>query len=395
MSHEQLKANSTNSLAQNRAEEFGFDLFNEFVIPPIFEKIDFNKSAKSKIFIGGRGCGKTMLLRYLSHETTFSKLKKNITEIDIRNIGLYWKVDTHMVYQLQKRNLESDIWGAAFEHLMTIVLSLELIKSLESIAESNFDGFNPEDFAKVNFRNALVAFDISVNLDTAAMISFFKNEEKKFHFWLGNVRKREVPNFLPKIVFETLVEFVKLNVKGLSDSNFNIYIDEYENLIISQQRIINTWVKHSENPVIFHLAMKRNAFQTKNTVGNESLSHIHDYRIHDLEEKFANHRDFMVFAAEILLYRLECQGNHISDKIDAELLKDPSRYYLRKKNEYQNDILELVEKIFPTLSHKELAQDIFNNSTLNKRFTDKITQVLKHRHSNITLNLLFMKKICV
>lgn len=374
----------SNSLSQNRAEEFGFDLFQDFVIPPIFETLDFNKSAKSKIFIGGRGCGKTMLLRYLSHQTTFSGLKKEISKQEVENIGLYWKVDTHVVYQLQKRGLESDIWESAFEHLITIVLSLELIKSLESIADSNYSDFSKANLSNIKFGKLLEPFKITKDCDITDLKKHLKSELSNFHFWLRNVRKGICPQFLPKLLFVSLVEHVKSEVKGLENSNFNIYIDEYENLVEYQQRIVNTWVKHSENPIIFHLAMKRNAFKIRNTIGNESLSNVHDYRIHDLEENFINHKDFMVFSAEILIYRLQSQSDLIKEKFDSDLLKDPEKYQLRKDEKYQNQILSIVERIFPTRSHKDLANDISKDAKLNKRINEKLKQILELRRSELS-----------
>ena len=48
-------------LAKNRAEEFGHDLWQDFVIPPYFMELEILHSRKPSIIVGGRGCGKTML----------------------------------------------------------------------------------------------------------------------------------------------------------------------------------------------------------------------------------------------------------------------------------------------------------------------------------------------
>src|SRR5687767_10907298 len=57
---------------QNRTEEIGYDVWEHFVIPPFYERLDLQVARKPRVIIGGRGCGKTMLLRYLSHESLFS-----------------------------------------------------------------------------------------------------------------------------------------------------------------------------------------------------------------------------------------------------------------------------------------------------------------------------------
>jgi len=368
---------STNTLSQNRAEEFGFDLFNQFVIPPIFEKLDFQKSAKSKFFIGGRGCGKTMLLRYLSHQTSFSKAKDRIEKSDLNNIGLYWKADTNIVFLLQKRGLDSDVWDSAFEHLLTVVLSVEFIKSLESISESSYPKIDRDLLSSIKLNDALNDFGLPSNVSIFDLKAFFKNTENRFHFWLKNVRNSPQPIFLPKLVLTSLIEYFKSNIQEIQESVFHIYIDEYENLIENQQKIINTWVKHSEIPVVFHLAMKRNAFRIRETIGNESLSDVHDYRIHDLEESFNKPKDFMVFASEILIHRLHNEEG-FKCNLDLSSLKDPSKYQFRKDENYQNTVLKITEEIFPTRSHKELAHDLLISS--KKRVLEKLETALRTRN---------------
>uniref|UniRef100_UPI0025ECFD7D ORC-CDC6 family AAA ATPase n=1 Tax=Winogradskyella sp. TaxID=1883156 RepID=UPI0025ECFD7D len=202
--------NDTNSLSQNRAEEFGFDLFKDFVIPPIYEKIDFKKTSKSKIFIGGRGCGKTMLLRYLSHQTTFSEKKEYIASDSIENIGLYWKVDTLTVHQLQKRGVPEDIWQAAFEHLFTLILIKEFIESLESIAASSFEAFSFEDYRKIKL-DSLKSFGIEFNGGLIEFKKYINDKRDEFQSWLRNIRKGIEPFFFPKSLIEAILNVMERN----------------------------------------------------------------------------------------------------------------------------------------------------------------------------------------
>ncbi|MER3374799.1 MAG: hypothetical protein RIM83_09215 [Allomuricauda sp.] len=381
----QINKVKANSLAQNRAEEFGYDLSKDFVLPPIFEMIDFKKSLKPKIFIGGRGCGKTMLLRYLSHHTSFSKTKKDVPIETIDNIGLYWKVDTHMVHQLQKRGLEEDIWQSAFEHIVTLFSCIEVFKSLESIAYSNFEFFEQNDLDKLEF-----GFLSKIKADGPKKFNelkeHFNSKVSEFEIWLRNVRKGEMPDFYPRSFLLLLINDLKKECPIFTKSVYNIYFDEYENLIEYQQEIVNTWVKHSESPIIFHLAMKRNAFRTKKTVGEESLIEVHDYRVHDLEDYLEGKKGFNVFAAEILLYRLQGQVNFKGYNFDPSLLVDPLGFEKRKSDDYRTIILEIVDSIFPSLSKKELANSIADDKNLTHRLFEKINAVLKSKESNRTAN---------
>lgn len=379
----QITKINTNSLSQNRAEEFGFDLSKDFVLPPIFEEIDFQKSAKPKIFIGGRGCGKTMLLRYLSHRTTFSDSKKKINDIDLGNIGLYWKVDTHLVHQLQKRGLDLDTWKYAFEHIFTIYFAIEVLEGLSSIAKSNYKNFNISDLEKVNF-DFIDRLGYNLPKNYGSLRNELDRKILEFQFWLRNIKKKDSPEFYPKELLDHLTNSLISNYPFLNNSIFNIYVDEYENLVEYQQEIINTWVKHSEFPIIFHLAMKRNAFRTKKTIGNESLSNIHDYRIHDLEEMPSGKKGFIVFSGEILLNRLQSEINFEGFNFKPDLLKNPEGFEERKSKEYQKNILAIVDQIFPSISKKELANSINDDQFLRRRFHQKLQSALAKSSSKLS-----------
>ena len=65
--------------------------------PLFFDQLDIQTATKPWVIIGGRGCGKTMLLRYLSHQSTFSPQRPSVPDETIRHLGLYWKVDTQLL----------------------------------------------------------------------------------------------------------------------------------------------------------------------------------------------------------------------------------------------------------------------------------------------------------
>ena len=74
--------------AQNRAEEQPKDIWEEFVIPLYFNDLPIKEQRKSLVFQGGRGCGKTMLLRYLSHTSQFSPRRLDLSLEDVKYVGL-------------------------------------------------------------------------------------------------------------------------------------------------------------------------------------------------------------------------------------------------------------------------------------------------------------------
>src|SRR5438270_11514671 len=89
--------------AKNRTEELGYDVWEDFVVPPFYRLLDLQVARKPRVILGGRGCGKTMLLRYLSHQSLFSTKRESVPKDAITHIGLYWRADTQFAHAMTKR----------------------------------------------------------------------------------------------------------------------------------------------------------------------------------------------------------------------------------------------------------------------------------------------------
>ena len=363
--------------ASNRAEELGFDVWERYVLPPFFQALSLGNTRKPHVIVGGRGCGKTMLLRYLSHDSAFSPSRQQIPHTSLSHIGLYWRSDTQFASLMQHREIPVDTWENAFGHLAALVIGIEILRSLESIASSALKVITDADLASLDF-GRLRAYSPDLPQTMSGLKNYLEDCMARFEIWVNNVRDSQQPQFLPDRRFaRRLVELILQQLPQLAGATFFVYIDEYENLAEYQQRIINTWVKHSEPPLIFNLAMKRNGFKTRSTAGAESLSAVHDYRPIDIEA-FDLDREFPVFAAEIMLMRVRPAGVAI-DVIDPLVLRDPAHLATRRDAKYANRILAEVRRVFPSISQQELAGRVLSDSTLRRRLKQRIERSLTAR----------------
>ena len=367
------------AFSKTRAEELGYDVWQHFVIPPFYNQLDLTTARKPRVIVGGRGCGKTILLRYLSHQSMFSPARPAVPQEALLHIGLYWRADTQFASAMTKRNIEAETWHDAFNHMAALVLGMEVLRSLRSIAASNCTALTPDDVAHLDFPR-LNAFDNSLPAGFDELYLRLEEALWTFEAWVSDPRKHDQPPFLPGRQFVlALIGEIKTKLKSLSEAVFFVHIDEYENLSAYQQELINTWLKHSEAPLIFNLAVKRNGLETKRTVGPESLSDIHDYRIHDLETYFLA-QEFPVMAAEILFLEAHLAG--LQSPIDPEQLRNPDRVAERRTPAYTGALLEKARGLFPELSQLELAKGVLSDAALRKKLQDRIARALKTTRSD-------------
>lgn len=355
-------------ITRNRAEEYGFDLTNEFVIPPYYDSLQLLKSEKPQIIEGGRGSGKTMLIRYLCHATQFSRKRQDIEDEDFRRIGVYWKMDIAFAKMMDLRGADTDLWMQAFINMGVLILSSEILDSLLNIKTVRED--ISDEISKIDF-SFLKGFDSSIPGDLLSLKKYLHIQYIKFQSWVSNYKKDDHPLFYPKDLLNEIIGCIREQVQVLKDSSYNVYIDEYENLNKTQKKIVNTWVKQSQPPLVFNIAMKHQAMDVADTLGEEKIVEIHDYRKIDLEILLKEH--FETFASEIFLLKVH-QHLHYNILPNTTYLYDVHIETLkyRSEKEYVENIRNKIKLIFPILSESDVADIITNDKVLNKRVKEKI-----------------------
>lgn len=352
----------SSNLTRNRAEEYGFDLWNEFVIPPYYPQLELMKSEKPQIIEGGRGSGKTMLIRYLCHATQFSPKRKNISAKDYKRIGIYWKMDVQFSKLMSMRGAEDSLWLDAFVNMGVLVLTKEIIDSLYNIKKTSV--LAERDINNIDF-SALKDFDSLIPAELDLLRIYINSQYNKFQSWVSNYKKIEQPIFYPKYFLDCIIATIKDHVSILRDSFYSVYIDEYENLIATHKRIINTWVKHSQSPIIFNIAMKHNSLDITETLSEEHIVEIHDYRLIDIERLLKEY--FSIFASEIFLLKVH---NHLVEVFDStDHLFDTSQEMLsmRLTDEYKDFITDKISNILPRISSREIAHRMVTDEKIRNK----------------------------
>lgn len=366
-----------------RSEEGKIDKWGDFIVPPFIHDLGIQSQTKAVVVVGGRGCGKTTLLRYFCHHTQFSARRGELPKEAFRHIGLYWRADTNYINSFAGSEQSDARWRSAFEHVLACELGRELIAALRTIncnetRRATYGGLDKLDLS------ALSVFDqgLGEGLDSADRVLSRRSAE--LSIWLNNMEQEAPPRFIPlKAFLDALVSAVREQLPYLADSMFVVFIDEYENMRVEQQKFINGLLKHGVPPLLFNIAMKRNGFQVKQTLGSESIELISDYNEIDIENEL---KDFELFAAELMFFRLaELRPDLASSLVvDTDQLTSVDRVAERYGNEvYRRKVVTAAEKMLPRVTEREAAQIILDDAKLRSRLIRNITSALEARSSKL------------
>ena len=112
-----------------KAEWLRGKIFNFFATPNYFTNLKNNCPC---ILQGGRGTGKTTVLRGLSYQGQYALLNSDMVKFDQNEfVGLYYRVNTNHVHAFQGREIGEGKWSKLFAHYFNLLFCWEISKYLQ------------------------------------------------------------------------------------------------------------------------------------------------------------------------------------------------------------------------------------------------------------------------
>lgn len=367
-------------LAKTRAEEHEADVWGEFFIPPYFDKLALSTATKSVYITGKRGCGKTMLLKYFDYHTAFSQRRDHIPESEIDHVGVYWRVDTQFCSSLHHRGIDELEWSVVFESYFGLVIAIELLHAVKTIADSAFKEFDEAKLASQTFRSAADYLEGAPSTHDD-LRRYLESLRRKFTTWVSNVKAIERPVLPPGRAFLlSLIEDLRVRPELATFSLF-VYVDEIENLVKYQRHVLNSFLKHSQRPLIVSFTSKEHPSDNQ-TSGPESINATHDYRHLDLD-KFLEISTPTTFFAEVFLGNLDIAAKLINSP-RLEMVRSQDRLTERRQPAYQKNIIGIMRSRFPESSDKQIAAKAMEIAALREILARRINRALKGRMTKLS-----------
>jgi hypothetical protein len=365
-----------------RAEDFGGDLY-EFYEP--LEKLIREVSgvditgSRPVILIGGRGTGKTMVLKFLSIEMQLKDFLKN-TNLDqkkIDNLAPKYMKDflnkkTYIGIYLRFKTTEYGAFkgdlGSLFMPYLSIKIAEQVFSTLLLLKRSNL-------ISSVQETKIIEYFISQIIFPKIGVIKYFedileiirKDIIKKFEviFECSSyysrdelIKELDEPILISKNIVFGLPEFIFTNVKYLNGKYLFILLDEFEFLNEMQIRIISKLIKDSNETVSFKIGSRHMPAVLPIGDTNEVLQEVHDFRKINITDA-------------LNAAKSKKKGNY------NKLIKSILNKRLEKSEFFKGNGISNVNQLFPNLDLKEEAQILVSSRENKEAHWSKFRSRLK------------------
>lgn len=283
-----------------RAEWLNGQLFELFTEPNYFPEF---RTRKPCVLVGGRGTGKTTVLRGLSYQGQFALQGKRRETVKAWPFyGIYYRVDTNRIAAFEGPELGVETWRKCFAHYINLVLCGHIIEFLAWYGQVTGE---PVHINGEGMKKICLSMNLPIANSLGSLADGLEGARIAFEVAINNVGDT-VPSGLSMqgAPIDALTEVLCEN-GVLRGKQFFFLIDEYENLSDAQQQVMNTLIKHVKTDYTFKIGVKELGWRQRGTLNStEQLSHPADYELINISEAFTEEK-FREFATRVCNERIK------------------------------------------------------------------------------------------
>ena len=278
-----------------RAEWLGPEIFRLFTEPSYFPQLI---NSNPCFLVGGRGTGKTTALRCLSYQGQSVLSSESGARLPF--IGIYHRVNTNRVRAFGGPELDDDTWQKLFAHYLNLELCDSVLRFLSWYTKRYADA---DGLSAVALSQLSDSLHLPIYTGLEATISALDQSRIRFEAMINNAADSKVPRLsMQGAPVDILLRHVK-HLPQFEHIPFFFLLDEYENFSASQQRVMNTLIKHCGELYSFKVGVREFGLTQRSTINaHEHLMHPADYRLMDIHKELEAR--FSDFAAGVCSQRI-------------------------------------------------------------------------------------------
>jgi hypothetical protein len=273
-----------------------FDLFTE---PAYLPELTTERPC---VLIGGRGTGKTTVLRGLSYQGQYALRRDSAESVPSWPFfGMYYRINTNRVTAFQGPELDEAEWARFFGHYVNIVLCGGLLSFAEWYTLHTGVSLNVPAAACRLVAKALHLPEADSLADLAVRLA---EERVGFESAVNNVADLHPYRLSMQAAPVDELAGALISLPPLRGRSLFFLLDEYENLLDYQQQVCNTLLKHSGELYTFKIGVKELGWRRRTTLNSEeNLISPADYVRINISEKLST-ETFASFARDVCNERL-------------------------------------------------------------------------------------------
>lgn len=397
----------TNPFNVTKASEYSDEQINKYWVS-IGGKNALNPEDNTpKYILGGKGCGKTHLLRYYSYPLQKLRCGSFLDVISKdKYLGIYSILSTLDASRFEGKNVPEDQWKALFRYYFELYIGSYILKTLSEYIDSENGKKYENIFVKAVARQFLKEVSIE-NYDLKSLVEYVENERKEIDFEIENV------------AFTGTLNKVKINLKAGSlifniplilreiygdfkEVKFVYIMDEYEKLYDWQKRYVNSLVWEKQYPSTFWIGARKYGYTDMRTETGEELKKGSEYYPFFMDEHYQkNEKEFEDFARELIRKRLKRDDNSAITELElkfkngkdliAEKIKSSKKGNYKHLKNLAAKIKSAIKKGLITEKEENITEIITNviaytdDNPLEQKYKLYLFYQMWAEHSGLTL----------
>lgn len=354
-----VKSNPFESL---RATDFSdqeiFDFWVGLVGEVSLEEVLSPASLTPMVVLGGKGSGKTHLMRYFSASVQRLNYDKDLSRAvsETKYLGVYVWADGLKVNRFREKGYSDQIWNSIFYFYFELRLAINLLRDCLQVIQDGGLEYDSEHYSR-SFSDLLVC-DGYVGNSLEDSISYLMGLRKGVDRIVANVATGRATLDEVQICFNPgdMVFGLPLVLKDccriFSDMKFIFMIDELENFSSGQQEFLNSLIRYRKGPVSFRVGARLYGIKTNSTIeGGEPIKLGSEYVQVNFERAIRDAKSQDHFFKALIIKRLENSGFRPPGSN-----VDPSDYFEDTSSE--EDVNSFLLKISPRNRDKEYGHTI-------------------------------------
>ena len=302
------------------------------------------------IIEGGKGSGKTHLMRYLTLTNQLLRFNNDVTRTFEEDgyIGIYVRFSALNASRFKGKNQSAERWSEVFAYYSEQWLGQLLLESLDRLAK-----LSPEvakDTASIGKDLAQLLTKVpSSKLSTLQdFLTYLQQEQRLVDHEINNCGLTGTLDIAINMNRGALIfdgcQVISQSSELLRDIMFLFLLDEYENLNAEQQVYVNTLIREKRPPANFKIGTRSYGIQTYDTLNSgETLLEGSEFSLLRLDALFrSNPEAYNVFCREMISRRVNEASDTVRDgdqglnpdELDKAFVYQPKDYYLQPQTEF-------------------------------------------------------------